>query len=734
MVVKFRFAPVIAALALLSACGGGGDLETDASNTGAASTGLVVDGYLSIAKVVCDTNGNGVADSGETVTYTNTLGEYVFRTGCAFGILASGGTNIDTNSAFLGQLRAPAGATVTTPLTTLIAAGMSQAQVISALSLPADTQLLTTDPAAKNGDALKNFSLYKKTLAVQQILQKTSNLFTTLGKSTDSDTAAALYAQAANAFAAVLKKEVSPLIDSNGRVSSSIVKGMVTAAIEQVLVAPAVPQAIQTAIIESGGVSTLPALVDDAFTSQAQSFIDASHDEALAAVTLRLQKSTVVEVNVATALTAGALSATATAEQVQALKVNIALTLQVPLMLNVEPSSLFTSGQAKLSTSGGSGTGALIYKVTAGACTLNGDTLTAPASPDTCTVIGTKASDSVYAATSTPSIDVPVTVTFTSTSKMDFEPAGKGAMFAWSTFENDTNPAAQIVANPSKTGINTSDKVIKFTALKNGKDSAGFQSAHGTDLGTVTFSASNALVKMMVYKNVISPVGVKFANVADISTGDVKVENTKINEWEQLTFNFCDRVGEVNDRIIFFPDFAARAADTTSYLDNITFNACPPPAPPEPDTAPAVPTALTENVLSLYGDGYKTVTGTDTPKWGNSTDVSAKTYVANNVLKFSNFDYQGIITKQPLNIAGHTHVHLDLWSQTTTTIGVKLVSREGGTKETMLYIPLIAGQWLSTNIALSRFTAPDKTKFEQLILEAAKKGGTLYVDNVYFWK
>jgi hypothetical protein len=35
---------------------------------------------------------------------------------------------------------------------------------------------------------------------------------------------------------------------------------------------------------------------------------------------------------------------------------------------------------------------------------------------------------------------------------------------------------------------------------------------------------------------------------------------------------------------------------------------------------------------------------------------------------------------------------------------------------------------------MSSFTAPDKSKFQQLILAAAVNGGTLYVDNIYFWK
>ena len=516
--------------------------------------------------------------------------------------------------------------------------------------------------------------------------------------------------------------------------SNVAIKKLVAAAVDQVSIASTVPQAIRDAIQAAGGSNTLPSLVDDAFTGQAQAFINAADTE-IVSVASTLQKNTVVEKNIATALKAGTLKSTSTDGEVAAMKLNISLKTQAALTLSAEPPSILVSGQTTLSTSGGSGSGTVIFNITSGTCTLSGNTLTAPASPDTCTVVATKASDSIYAAASSAPITVSVTVTFTSTSKLDFERTGRGSAFAWTSFENVEIAPVPIVSNPNTTGINTSEKVIKFTALENGKAYAGFQSAHGTDLGTVTFSATNALVKMMVYKNVISDVGVKFANATDISTGEVKVANTKTNEWEQLTFNFCDRVGEVNDRIIFFPDFAARTADTSSYLDNITFNACPPPAPPEPDTAPSVPTAPTENVISLYGDGYSTVSGTDTPKWsGVTTTVSTQHYVGNNVMKLATLNWQGFTNTAPLDISKHTSLHIDFWSQTATTIEVKLVSLTPSLKQQAIFIPVAAGTWISKDIPLSSFTVPDKTKFQQLVIAATSAGRTLYVDNIYFWK
>ena len=174
-------------------------------------------------------------------------------------------------------------------------------------------------------------------------------------------------------------------------------------------------------------------------------------------------------------------------------------------------------------------------------------------------------------------------------------------------------------------------------------------------------------------------------------------------------------------------------AGTSSYNFTTAALSVVPVAATVPTTAPAVPTALPGNVRSLYGDGYTTVTGTDTPNWRQGTLVTAETYAGNNVLKLANFNYQGLVTAAALDVSTYTNLHIDFWSATATTIEVKLVSLLPTTKETSLYIPVSAGEWTSKDIAMSGFTAPDKTKFQQLILAAGTNGNALYVDNIYFW-
>ena len=49
---------------------------------------------------------------------------------------------------------------------------------------------------------------------------------------------------------------------------------------------------------------------------------------------------------------------------------------------------------------------------------------------------------------------------------ISFEPGEFGSTWSWTVFENIDNPPLEIVGNPDPSGINTSSRVAKFTALQ----------------------------------------------------------------------------------------------------------------------------------------------------------------------------------------------------------------------------------------------------------------------------
>jgi len=153
---------------------------------------------------------------------------------------------------------------------------------------------------------------------------------------------------------------------------------------------------------------------------------------------------------------------------------------------------------------------------------------------------------------------------------IDFESGGLGDNWTWTVFENNSNPVLEIVPNPAPSGINNSSTVAKFTALAAGMPFAGCETMHGSDIGTFNITPGNAIITIMVFKTKISDVGIKLVTNSNASLGEIKVSNTLINQWEQLSFDFSSHVGGMTyDQIVIFPDFFPRVADDIIYFDNI---------------------------------------------------------------------------------------------------------------------------------------------------------------------
>ncbi len=337
---------------------------------------------------------------------------------------------------------------------------------------------------------------------------------------------------------------------------------------------------------------------------------------------------------------------------------------------------------------------------------------------------------------------------FSQNNPINFETGGHGANWSWTTFENVTNPPLEFVSNPSATGINTSSTVAKFTALQAGNPWAGCESQNGSSIGTFTLSASNSTVKIMVYKSVISDVGIKFATGSLASTGEIKVANTLINQWEELTFDFSSKIGEPSStnisQIIVFPDFnlAGRSSDVIAYFDNITFSGGT--ALAEPTVAATTPTKLSSDVISLFSNAYTNV-AVDT--WRTSWSVASLIdlqIAGNDAKKYTGLDYVGIETvNNQINISGMDLFEFDLWSPNSTSFRFKIVdfgangAFGGGddTEHETVITPTLNG-WNHISVPLSAMTGlTTKSHIAQLIFASSPAGtSVVYVDNILFSK
>lgn len=322
---------------------------------------------------------------------------------------------------------------------------------------------------------------------------------------------------------------------------------------------------------------------------------------------------------------------------------------------------------------------------------------------------------------------------------VNFEQGGNGAAWTWTVFENDANPPVEIIANPDATGGNTSATVAKFTALQTGQPWAGCETAHGADLGAFVLGPSNSIVKIMVWKSVISDVGIKFASPTGWSQGEKKVANTLVNQWEELTFNFSDFVnppaseGQL-DQLIVFPDFnlAGRTQNNVVYFDNVTFNASGGPGNEPAVAAPAPPSRNPDDVMSVYSHAYAQIQGTEfNPNWGQSTAVSFVTIEGNEAMKYANFNYQGTQFASPLNVTAMETLHLDMWTANATSVNIFCIST--GPVETAYALPITAGQWVSYDIPLTTFTGVNMADLIQFKFDGGNGSSTIYLDNIYFY-
>jgi hypothetical protein len=347
------------------------------------------------------------------------------------------------------------------------------------------------------------------------------------------------------------------------------------------------------------------------------------------------------------------------------------------------------------------------------------------------------------------SLLIAVAISHAQNQPIDFEAGGYGADWTWTPFENDDNPPVEIIANPDASGGNTSATVAKYTARVTGNPWAGCETNSGADLGPFELSAANSTIKIMVWKPVISDVGIKLASPLGWSQGEIKVANTLINQWEEITFDFSAFVNPPMDQgmlsqIVVFPDFdlAGRTQDNIVYFDNITFSAAV--ADPEPMTAAPTPTQDAANVISLFSDAYTNVpVDTWLTVWSAAV-LADVTIEGNATKKYSNVNFLGIETvANQLDITGMTHIHVDLWSADFTSFGLKLVdfgadAGFGGGDDVEHQVNITSPaqqQWVGLDIPLSDFVGlTTQSNIAQYVLVAQPTGNTtVYLDNMYFY-
>ncbi len=110
---------------------------------------------------------------------------------------------------------------------------------------------------------------------------------------------------------------------------------------------------------------------------------------------------------------------------------------------------------------------------------------------------------------------------------IDFETVGN--TWGWTMFSAGTNGSFDIVANPDPSGLNTSDSCAMLMVDLDGDPWAGIFSG---DFPDMTIDSSNCIVKVLVYKDVVSNFDLKLepptvdhnvTNTVDQSMGGINI-------------------------------------------------------------------------------------------------------------------------------------------------------------------------------------------------------------------
>jgi hypothetical protein len=143
---------------------------------------------------------------------------------------------------------------------------------------------------------------------------------------------------------------------------------------------------------------------------------------------------------------------------------------------------------------------------------------------------------------------------------------------SWEAFGNgEVDPENFLLTdNPVFNGINESDYCIQFTVVDGAETWVG---AWSDAYGPLEITEDKYMMEMMVMKDVLTKCAMKLENEIDGGANvELYVENTVMDEWELLTFDFSVAIGQTFTRLVFFPDFPdTRESGSLCYIDNVGF-------------------------------------------------------------------------------------------------------------------------------------------------------------------
>ncbi|WP_439131604.1 T9SS type A sorting domain-containing protein [Polaribacter sp.] len=153
--------------------------------------------------------------------------------------------------------------------------------------------------------------------------------------------------------------------------------------------------------------------------------------------------------------------------------------------------------------------------------------------------------------------------------------------------------------------------------------------------------------------------------------------------------------------------------------------------------APIPPARNNADVISIFSNAYTNISGANyNPYWEQSGYNSANTAFQptgsdNEVLAYTNFNYQGIEFNAIQDVSEMEFLHLDVWTVNELVPSVVVLSSG---PEIAHAIPNGDGKWQSIDIPVEGITEDITKAIHLKLIGGDGYSQEIYVDNIYFWR
>lgn len=335
-------------------------------------------------------------------------------------------------------------------------------------------------------------------------------------------------------------------------------------------------------------------------------------------------------------------------------------------------------------------------------------------------------------------ISVDVTVTQDNTGLVTLRPSGEGVTGYVIDF-GDGSEVSELIGPGEDISHTYQEGVYDVVVTANGLTD---ETTSITQEVVVSFQAPQNLVVEItndpaLSKTVNVTANAEFATFFEVDFGEVPgADPVSANIGETISYTF-EEAGVYTITV----EALGAAIETTTYTEDFEVTAILQPLA----SAPVPPAREEGDVISIFSSAYNNVPGTDYfPDWGQAGQGSGWAMFdlgGDEMLQYVNLSYQGIALAEgtTVDVSQMEYLHLDVWTaEAVTDIETSLINNASGTvTEAPATRSLTANNWTSIDIPISEYTDQGLTVseiFQLKFVGTPWAAGTVFIDNIYFWK